>query len=571
MSPPVEEPSKYPPAAKPARAELVALAVILLLALLTRTLWIDRSPPGINQDEASYAWNAWCLLKTGLDQHGVAWPLLYMRLLGGNDPVMHVYALMPLQILGGMNVWTTRLTGVLLGVVTVALTWATGRRLFGAAVGLLAAALAAVDSWSIELSRMYFLAGFSPLLVLLAIWQMHRAGLPIGDATPPPSILRAAAAGALVALACYGYWAVRIFMPVFAYAAVMVELPRWLRLLRSTTGSAAAAAFGFVGLACVAPLAYEHVVRSDEIARRGGSTLLINQGNPPATVAGQIAQRYIGHFLPDFLFFGGDRYPLTHAPGRGQFAWFMAPLLILGLFHVITTCRKSISSRTLLVWLLVYPLGDSLAHHKVANVTTGESLHALRSAQGIPLFMLLGALGAARAWSSLSQRSSRAGPPVAVAFATWVAIETGAFLKLLLVDYPRDGLVFFGGHADVLQAWRWVRPRMDDADYVFCTADNVNQPYMIALFGLNYPPEQWHRDEKEIDRAREWDRCRRFGKVNFLVDPVSAAKLRELVTDDDVQKIIVIERPGAIDGVLPALRIPGPDGKPVLFVYELRQ
>lgn len=553
------------------RTEIVALVFVLLLALLLRTIWLDRSPPGINQDEASYAWNAWCLLNTGVDQHGVAWPLLYMRLLGGNDPVLHVYALMPLQLLGGMNVWTTRLTGALVGVATVALTWAAGRRLFGPAAAVCAAALAAVDSWSIELSRMYFLAGFSPLLVLLAIWQMHRAGLPVGDDAKPPSVAGSALAGALVALACYGYWALRIFMPVFVYAALIVELPRWIGLLRSATGRAAAGAFVLAGGVCVAPLAYAHLLHGDEIARRGGSTLLVNQGNPPGMVAGQIALRYVGHFLPDFLFLGGDRYPLTHAPGRGQFGWFMAPLVVLGLVRVVGACRASAASRLLIVWLLVYPLGDSLAHHKVSNVTAGESLHALRSAQGIPVFMLLAALGAVHGWSYLAKRAPRAAPPAAVALGTWAVVETGVFMKRLLVDHPRDGLVFFGGHTDVLQAWRWVRPRLDEADYVFCTADNINQPYIIALFGLDYPPQRWLADEKEIDRNREWDRCRRFGKINLVVDSAAAARLRELVTDGTVQRMIVIERPGVIEGAAPSLRIPGPDGKPVLLVYELLQ
>ena len=55
------------------------LLLILLLAAVLRLTWLDRSPPGLHPDEAANAWNAWCLLHTGMDEHGKAWPLFYTR------------------------------------------------------------------------------------------------------------------------------------------------------------------------------------------------------------------------------------------------------------------------------------------------------------------------------------------------------------------------------------------------------------------------------------------------------------------------------------------------------------
>jgi hypothetical protein len=55
------------------------LLAILAVAAVLRIAWLTSAPPGLNQDEAVNAWNAWCLLKTGKDQTGASWPLMYLN------------------------------------------------------------------------------------------------------------------------------------------------------------------------------------------------------------------------------------------------------------------------------------------------------------------------------------------------------------------------------------------------------------------------------------------------------------------------------------------------------------
>lgn len=79
----------------------VALLAILLIAATLRFVQLDQVPPALHVDEAASAWNAYTLLKTGNDQHGVSWPILYTRAFGGNPSMMYIYALVPMQALGG--------------------------------------------------------------------------------------------------------------------------------------------------------------------------------------------------------------------------------------------------------------------------------------------------------------------------------------------------------------------------------------------------------------------------------------------------------------------------------------
>ena len=77
------------------------LGVIVLVGALLRLIALRQSPPGLNQDEAANAWNAYCLLKTGMDQHGVKWPIFYGRFFGGYSSMLYVYWMMPFEALGG--------------------------------------------------------------------------------------------------------------------------------------------------------------------------------------------------------------------------------------------------------------------------------------------------------------------------------------------------------------------------------------------------------------------------------------------------------------------------------------
>jgi len=69
----------------------VVLLLILVLGGFLGVIYFGKAPPGLNQDEAVNAWNAYCLLKTGQDQVGVRWPVvLCARHRWQLDPALHL-------------------------------------------------------------------------------------------------------------------------------------------------------------------------------------------------------------------------------------------------------------------------------------------------------------------------------------------------------------------------------------------------------------------------------------------------------------------------------------------------
>lgn len=519
------------------RRDRAWLALILLLAAVLRVANLGESPPGLNQDEATNGWNAYCLLKAGKDQVGASWPIFSSRCLGENRTTLYIYYLIPFLGAGGLNVWTMRFASAFGGIATVLLTYYVGRRLFNRWVGILGAGLLAVTPWALEQSRWAHESAIVPLLVVGPLAMMLWANLPLSDvASRPPRPVLAALAGLVVGLACYGYPAVKLFLPVFLTLGVLVTWRAWWNLLKTRRGILAFAGF-CVGVAVTfGPLAWKHLT-DPGMTKRGKTTAVWDPQDSFGTKVGKALERYPGHFGPEFLFEKGDRYPVNHVPGWGLFHWYMLPLMVLGLVAAAPGARRSLAARILLVWLIVYPVGDCLSTHGVRNEQTGAfepCLHALRSLPGLPVLVLLAAVGTVSAAQWLLKRNRSTAYAAGTALAIAVVALNVAYLSFFYGDYNRRPEIYRGFQVAMLEAGTKLRQRLKDADAVFCTAvPPVNQPYIVSLVALSYDPKDWFAgphvvftDEpgawssvagtEAYKNPEEWDYHVRYGKMNFL-------------------------------------------------------
>ena len=53
------------------------LLVLVLFSFAIRFLWLDRSPRGLLIDEAHFGYISYSLLETGMDEHGISWPVIF--------------------------------------------------------------------------------------------------------------------------------------------------------------------------------------------------------------------------------------------------------------------------------------------------------------------------------------------------------------------------------------------------------------------------------------------------------------------------------------------------------------
>ena len=82
------------------RSEKVCLTVILLLAVLSRTVLLDKVPGGLHQDEAMAGYNALTLLRSGRDSFGNPWPVYFTAWGSGMNVLESLLQIPCLALLG---------------------------------------------------------------------------------------------------------------------------------------------------------------------------------------------------------------------------------------------------------------------------------------------------------------------------------------------------------------------------------------------------------------------------------------------------------------------------------------
>ncbi|MFH1747241.1 MAG: glycosyltransferase family 39 protein [Planctomycetota bacterium] len=545
------------------RSGWLALLAILLVAALLRLPGLSAAPPGLHQDEAANAWNAWCLLKTGRDQAGVAWPIFYTRAMGENRSALFLYLLLPFQALGGLNVWTTRLPAAVSGILTVILLYAVVRRLFGRPTGFVAAALLALNPTHIQMSRWGHEASIVPLLVLLPLAAWLWAGFPLSnDKELKPRPWRALLAGLLTGACCYGYPAVRMFVPVFLGISVIVTWRGWWQIIHTRRGMAAVASLALgVGLT-FGPLAYKHVTEPEIIAKRGQATWIWSADDPLPANLGRVFERYTAHFHAEFLFDTGDADEIAWTAGYGFLPWYYLPLLATGLVLLVMQTWHSRAARVILVGALLFPVGDSLNWH--------ISLHAFRSSAGLIPLIILAAAGLARALTYVCEHRLRGWLLALIASLGGLVVpETGSFLWDYFHERPRQHTVYRGTAGDLLAACDWLRPRMAETDAVICTTLDMNQPYFIVLVAMEHDPRVWFSQPRVMHHDGAWDVYSRVGKFHFLPEHECVAKLEQLREAGQPLRVVLILRMTQFADMQPTHRIRNPDGRAALLIYEL--
>ena len=210
------------------------MLAILGSAAAFRLQNLGSIPYGISGDEATFGLEAERILDEG-------WIGPYSPYAAGQPAGVLYLGAVSVSILGKSFV-ALRLVPAIAGILTVLAVYAVARRSFGAAAGLVAAALMAVSSWAIHFSRFAIPVGVWPLLGLLtagAVVEALRTG----------SLAWWACAGALAAAGVYVYDGHNVFLAILAlFLAGTVAARRrdWRPITRGIC--VLAAAFALVAL-----------------------------------------------------------------------------------------------------------------------------------------------------------------------------------------------------------------------------------------------------------------------------------------------------------------------------------
>ena len=353
----------------------------------------------------------------------------------------------------------------------------------------------------------------------------------------------------------------RLFLPLFLFGLVLINVRRWFHLLKTKRGALAVAAF-VVGFAVVfGPLGWRHATDPD-MSKRGQTLWAWSESDSAITKIGKALERYPAHFAPEFLFLKGDPTPNHSIPGWGQFHWYALPLMIVGLGVIVGRARRSAASRLLLLWVILYPVGDLLTRN------FGLGPHASRSLPGLCALILLGSVGAVAVGSWVLRRGRSVLIPATCALVIAVLALNAWVWYDYFGEYKRLKEVRRVFHVDLQEACEWIRPRAKDYDAVFCTTSGMNQPYIMMLVHTGYDPRKWGTVDKEVLTSGRFDIYFRYGKFHFMYKPYAPVALKRWTDNGRRDRAAFIVRPGQIPGAKPSFVVRAPDGREVLWVCE---
>ena len=205
------------------------LLAAMAIGLFVRTWSFGHIPPGLNQDEASTAYDAYALIHHGVDRHGYRLPVVLVSW-GSGMYALAAYVAAPFIGLFGLSVWSARLPFLFAGMAALPVFFVLLRDTTDRQTARIGVFLLSLCPWHIMISRWGLDSNLFPFVFLVATLLLQRS-------TKRPQLLIAAAFG--YGLALYAYGTAYVVVPTFIGLALVYGQRHRLWPLRTIIVSAA--------------------------------------------------------------------------------------------------------------------------------------------------------------------------------------------------------------------------------------------------------------------------------------------------------------------------------------------
>lgn len=499
------------------------LGIIILAALVLRTVNLGTNPPSISWDEASIGYNAFTILTTGRDEHGRFLPLDTFAAFGDYKPPVPVYLTVPFVALLRLNETAVRLPSALSGVLTVLVLYLLVLELFrtskhAKSLGFVAAGVLAITPWHIMLSRAAFEANIALLFLTTGIWLVLKA-------RENPAFFYVS--WLPFVLGIYTFNSTRYAGPLIG-AALLLFVHKSVEASKKyfVTGVVIA----FVALLPILPhlVSKQARLRFEEVSiftdlRTVLTSNTRRQFDNFSVLSSMLHNRRVGyareyfiHFFdnlePRFLFINGDGNPKFSIQDTGQLLLVSAPFVVYGLLALF---RDYPAVAMLLVWWLL----ASIAPTAVAR----ETPHALRIENGLPVYIIATAYGLVMSVNAFSPRKHRM--VLSIFYALLFIGNFAYFWHNFTSHYPKE----YSGEWQYgyKQAIELAKAHKNEYDTIVLT-ESIGRPYIYALFYEQYPLKKFDETKDASFDAAGFYNVYGFDKYRFTKEGVGAYKGKTL-------------------------------------------
>lgn len=477
--------------------KVLPIILIFLVALFLRTYNLANQPPGLTWDEAALGYDAYSILKTGKDQHGVFMPIIF-KSFGDYKPGGYVYLTVPAVALLGLNETAVRLPSAIFGALAIFGIYLLTNLLFANKkildtkhfvldIGHISALILTFMPWHLHFSRGGWEVNAFVTMVLFGTY-FFILSLKNERVTPLWAAL-------LFTLSIFTYQAGKLLTPLIIFTGLIVYwqhakarlvqiiknekllLPIYFILIgivlvyfyTSIAGSAGNR-IKRLSIFTYRPLPSQELIKTDN-DNLASVNLFHSQIDLTLRL---ISSRYLYHFSPELLFFENS-VPREALPKMGMLHLFDAIWIFFGLIFIIRTKEKQ-SKIILLVLLFISPIGASLTLSEFSVV------RALFLTVPLAILISLGIFHLAKNHRYI--------------FITLLILYLhNIALGLDLYFRHSDKFLAPGFNYGYKQAIRWI---IDNPAKKVIVTDVYGQPYIYYLFYTKYDPAKFQKENKFV-------------------------------------------------------------------------
>ena len=222
---------------------ILAVILITLIGGFLRFYKITINPPSLTGDEISFGYAAYSVLKTGRDEYGKSFPLVFKSVGDFKNP-LPAYLMVPSIKVFGLTDFAIRFPNALMGTIAIPIFFLFLLDIFkNKKFAFIGSFFLAISAWNIFYSRLAYETLTASLFVLLGIWFFIKM-------LDKKSLVWAISSAFFFTLTMYTAFAPRLFIPLFILGAVAISFPKLKKNWKKI------AVFTLVCLILGSPLAY---------------------------------------------------------------------------------------------------------------------------------------------------------------------------------------------------------------------------------------------------------------------------------------------------------------------------
>ena len=495
----------------------VFLFFIFMIGSFVRLFAIGRFPNALNVDEASSGYDAFSLMKWGIDRGGNSYPV-YLYAWGSGQSVLYSYLMIPIIAITGLTEYGIRLPMAITGVISLYVFYYLIKNIFDKKkYGIIATAFFAICPWHIMKSRWGMECNIFPDLILLASLLLV---LGLKKKNTQLQIL----SFVVLAISSYSYGTSYLFLPVFVLGTL-----GYLIYKKELTIKKSIIYLLIMFVLCIPIIIYIFIntfgLEQITIGKVTIPKLLVNRYDEVSTVfSGNIFENCVNNLLETLriLILQNDKLEWNAIPQYGLFYLISIVFFIIGLRACVKKYKENSFNQIMNIWMIAAIV---LCAFCEANINRINIIM-------IPCiyYIVVGLFEFLTKYKQLT---------VCIAV-IYVVLFIEFMYSYVNKDYNKY-YTFTSGVEDVVDYCKTL-----DVDNIYCKY-SFKEPFMYFMFYGQEDVNEYLDTVEYFEEGRTFDNIRSFGKYKFYL-PEESEKNSVIIVpknteieynDESVQKVTI--------------------------------